>query len=81
MDADGTQEGYELELTPLISENVNIPVIASGGAGNVDHVYDVLTQGKADAALIASIVHYETYTIKQIKEELHARGVKVRMTW
>jgi len=81
MDADGTQEGYELELTPLISENVNIPVIASGGAGNIDHVYDVLTQGKADAALIASIVHYETYTIKQIKEELHARGVKVRMTW
>jgi cyclase len=68
-------------LTPLISENVNIPVIASGGAGNIDHVYDVLTQGKADAALIASIVHYETYTIKQIKEELHARGVKVRMTW
>ena len=81
MDADGTQEGYELELTPLISENVNIPVIASGGAGNIDHVYDVLTQGKADAALIASIVHYETYTVKQIKEELHARGVKVRMTW
>jgi len=60
---------------------VNIPVIASGGAGNIDHVYDVLTQGKADAALIASIVHYETYTIKQIKEELYARGVKVRMTW
>ncbi|HUT70874.1 MAG TPA: imidazole glycerol phosphate synthase subunit HisF [Desulfatiglandales bacterium] len=81
MDADGTQKGYELELTPLISENVSIPVIASGGAGNIDHIYDVLTQGKADAALIASIVHYETYTVKQIKEELHARGVKVRMTW
>ena len=81
MDADGTQEGYELELTPLISENVNIPVIASGGAGNIDHIYDVLTKGKADAALIASIIHYGTYTIKQIKEELHARGVKVRMTW
>ena len=81
MDADGTQEGYELELTPLISENVNIPVIASGGAGNIDHIYDVLTKGKADAALLASIVHYGTYTIKQIKQELHARGVKVRMTW
>ena len=81
MDADGTQEGYELELTPLISENVNIPLIASGGAGNIDHIFDVLTKGKADAALIASIVHYETYSIKQIKEELRARGVKMRMTW
>ncbi len=81
MDADGTQQGYELELTPLISENVSIPVIASGGAGNINHMYDVLTKGKADAALIASIVHYGTYTIKQIKEELHARGVKMRMAW
>jgi cyclase len=81
IDADGVQEGYELELTPLISQNVNIPVIASGGAGSIDHIYDVLTKGKADAALIASIVHYGTYTIKQIKEELHTRNVKVRMTW
>ena len=81
MDADGAQQGYELELTPLISENVNIPVIASGGAGNIDHIYDVLTKGKADAALIASIVHYGTYTIKQIKEELCAQDVKVRMAW
>jgi len=81
IDADGAQEGYELELTPLISENVNIPVIASGGAGNIEHIYDVLTKGKADAALVASIVHYGTYTIKQIKKELHARDVKVRMTW
>jgi cyclase len=81
MDADGTQEGYELELTPLISENVSIPVIASGGAGNIDHMYDVLTKGKADAALIASIVHYGTHTIKQIKEELNARGIKVRTVW
>ena len=81
IDADGTQEGYELELTSLISENVNIPVIASGGAGTIDHIYDVLTKGKADAALIASIVHYETYSITQIKEELHARGVRVRMAW
>lgn len=81
IDADGTQKGYEMALTPLISENVNIPVIASGGAGNIDHICDVLTQGKADAALVASIVHYGTYTIKQIKDELHQRGVKVRMRW
>ncbi|MEA3414560.1 MAG: HisA/HisF-related TIM barrel protein [Thermodesulfobacteriota bacterium] len=72
---------YEMVLTPLISENVNIPVIASGGAGNIDDMYDVLTTGKADAALVASIVHYGTYTIRQIKEALHARGVKVRMRW
>ncbi len=81
IDADGTQDGYELTLTRLISENVNIPVIASGGAGNIDHIYDVLTEGKADAALIASIVHYGTHTIKEMKDTLHARGVKVRTTW
>jgi len=81
IDADGTQEGYEMTLTPLISENVNIPVIASGGAGHIDHICDVLTTGKADAALVASVVHYDTYTIKQIKETLHARGVKMRMRW
>ena len=81
IDADGSQKGYEMTLTPLISENVDIPVIASGGAGNIDHMYDVLTKGKADAALIASIVHYGTYTIQQIKDELDARGVKMRMRW
>ena len=81
IDADGTQQGYEMALTSLISENVNIPVIASGGAGNIDHIYDVLTKGKADAALVASIVHHGTYTVKQIKEALHAQGVKVRMRW
>jgi cyclase len=81
IDADGAQEGYELELTSLISENVSIPVIASGGAGNIDHIYDVLTNGKADAALIASIVHYGTYAIKQIKEDLHTKDVKMRMAW
>jgi cyclase len=80
IDADGVQEGYELALTSLISENVNIPVIASGGAGNIDHIYDVLTKGKADAALVASIVHYGSYSIRQIKEHLHARDVKVRIT-
>ena len=81
IDADGTQEGYELELTPLISENVSIPVIASGGAGNIDHIYDVLTVGRADAALIASMVHYGTYTIKEIKTQLASRNVKIRKTW
>ncbi|MBE9569729.1 MAG: imidazole glycerol phosphate synthase subunit HisF, partial [Proteobacteria bacterium] len=81
IDADGTKKGYELTLTPLISENVNIPVIASGGAGSIAHIYDAFTKGKADAALIASIVHYGTYTIKEIKDELHTRGVKVRRTW
>ena len=80
IDADGTKKGYELSLTALISENVNIPVIASGGAGSIDHIVDAFTKGKADAALIASIVHYGTYTIQEIKEELHARGVKVRRT-
>jgi len=81
IDADGTQSGYELRLTKLISENVPIPVIASGGAGNPEHIYDVLTRAKADAALIASIVHYGTYSIKEIKEYLHNKGVKVRMVW
>ncbi len=81
IDADGTQQGYEMTLTPLISESVNIPVIASGGAGDVHHIYDVLTNGKADAALVASIVHYGTYKIKEIKESLQDRGVKVRMRW
>ena len=81
IDADGSQEGYEMTLTPLISENVNIPVIASGGAGKISHMYEVLTKGKADAALVASIVHYGTCTIRQIKDQLDAHGVKVRMRW
>jgi cyclase len=81
IDADGTQEGYEMTITPLISGSVGIPVIASGGAGSIDHIHDVLTAGKADAALVASIVHYETYRIAGIKEELNRRGVKVRMKW
>ena len=81
IDADGSQQGYEIALTALIGENVNIPVIASGGAGNMDHIHEVLTEGKADAALVASIVHYGTHTIKKIKEHLHSRGVKVRMHW
>jgi cyclase len=81
IDADGTQEGYELDLTSLISQAVSIPVIASGGAGTVDHLWEVLTKGKADAALIASMVHYGAYTIRGIKDELRARGVPVRYIW
>ncbi|HPD56073.1 MAG TPA: imidazole glycerol phosphate synthase subunit HisF [Smithellaceae bacterium] len=81
IDADGTQEGYELNLTRLISESVKIPVIASGGAGKPEHLADVLTAGKADAALIASMVHYKTYTIAGIKHFLAERGIKVRNIW
>jgi imidazole glycerol-phosphate synthase subunit HisF len=81
IDADGTQQGYELPLTKLIASNVAIPVIASGGAGAIEHIFDVLTQGVADAALVASITHYGTYTIRQIKSCLHDKGIKVRMTW
>jgi cyclase len=81
IDADGTQDGYELDLTALISSQVGIPVIASGGAGRPEHLLDVLTRGKADAALIASMVHYRTYTITEIKSFLHDRGVKTRMQW
>ncbi|MEW6328292.1 MAG: imidazole glycerol phosphate synthase subunit HisF [Thermodesulfobacteriota bacterium] len=81
IDADGTQEGYELILTRLISGAVNIPVIASGGAGKPEHLYDVLTTARADAALIASMVHYGYYHIKDIKTYLHERDVKVRLTW
>jgi cyclase len=81
IDADGTQKGYELTLTKLISEAVPIPVIASGGAGIPDHLYDVLTEGKADAALIASMVHYGTYSIAEIKNYLKQRGIKMRSLW
>jgi cyclase len=81
IDADGTQEGYELELTHLITTNVRIPVIASGGAGRKEDLLDVLTTAKADAALIASIVHYGTYTISELKEYLSGNDVKVREIW
>ncbi|MFW6332659.1 MAG: imidazole glycerol phosphate synthase subunit HisF [Thermodesulfobacteriota bacterium] len=81
IDADGTREGYELTLTELISENVDIPVIASGGAGKPEHLADVLTQGKADAALIASMTHYGHYTVAEIKSFLDSAGIKVRMSW
>lgn len=79
IDADGTKEGYELNLTRLIAENVRIPVIASGGAGSPLHMYEALTEGKASAALIASIVHYGEYTIPQIKQYLSEKGCAVRL--
>ena len=81
IDADGTREGYELQLTALVSGRVGIPVIASGGAGRIDHLFEALTEGRADAALVASIVHYGTHSIGEIKERLHELGVKVRRTW
>ncbi|KUG22989.1 imidazole glycerol phosphate synthase cyclase subunit [hydrocarbon metagenome] len=81
IDADGVQTGYELNLTRLISENVNIPVIASGGAGKPEHLAEVLTTGKADAALIASMVHYRTYTITGIKQYLNKNHIKTRLFW
>jgi imidazole glycerol-phosphate synthase subunit HisF len=81
IDADGTQNGYELKLTELISKNVHIPVIASGGAGKPQHLAEVLTKGRADAALIASMVHYHTYTIAEIKQYLNEHQIKTRMLW
>ena len=81
IDADGTQQGYEIELTRLISTNVEVPVIASGGAGRPEHLLEVLTEGKADAALIASMVHYGMYTIYELKRFLSENGIKVRAKW
>jgi len=81
IDADGTLTGYDLKVTSLVSEAVGIPVIASGGAGAPQHLVEVLTEGKADAALIASIVHFGTYTISGIKHYLAQRGVPVRTRW
>jgi len=78
MDRDGTKEGYDVALTRAISEAVTIPVIASGGVGNLQHMYEGLTAGKADAALAASIFHYREYTIRECKEFLAERGVRVR---
>ncbi|HAH18034.1 imidazole glycerol phosphate synthase subunit HisF [uncultured Eubacterium sp.] len=79
MDCDGTKNGFDIELTKMVSDNVSIPVIASGGAGNVDHFYDALTAGGADAALAASLFHYKELEISEVKEYLKDKGVSVRM--
>lgn len=79
IDADGTEEGYEITLTRMISENVGVPVVASGGAGISAHLAEVLTDGKADAALIASMVHLKGYTVQGIKRELYNKNIDVRM--
>ncbi len=81
IDADGMRQGYELSLTRQIAGAVHIPVIASGGGGTPEHLYQVLTEGRADAALVASMLHYGTYTVQEIKEHLAQQGVKVRRTW
>lgn len=79
MDCDGTKAGYDLELTRTVAENVSIPVIASGGAGTKEHFYDVLTDGKADAALAASLFHYKELEIREVKEYLRGRNVPMRL--
>ena len=79
MDCDGTKAGYDIELTRAVSEAVSVPVIASGGAGTVDHFYDAVTEGKADAALAASLFHFKELEIREVKEALRERGVSVRL--
>ncbi len=79
MDRDGTKDGYDIELTRAISEAVGIPVIASGGAGTLEHLAEAILEGKADAVLAASIFHFGTYTVRQAKEYLAARGIPVRL--
>jgi cyclase len=78
MDADGTKAGYDIELTRKVVRSVNVPVIASGGCGTIEHVVDVLTRGEADAALAASIFHYGQHTVADVKKVLESRGVQVR---
>lgn len=78
MDCDGTKNGYDIELTRSIAENVSIPVIASGGAGTKEHFYEALTDGKADAALAASLFHYKELEIMELKNYLYGKGVPVR---
>ncbi len=79
MDYDGTKDGYDLKLTKAITEKVNIPVVASGGAGKLEDFYDVFTKSGADAALAASLFHYREYSVKQVKDYLKERGVAVRL--
>ena len=79
MDRDGTSDGYELELTRAVADAVPVPVIASGGAGRLDHLSSAITEGGADAVLCASIFHYGTYSVREAKEHLAAAGIPVRL--
>ncbi|MFP4644613.1 MAG: imidazole glycerol phosphate synthase subunit HisF [Spirochaetales bacterium] len=81
IDADGTRDGYECRLTRLVSETVTVPVVASGGAGRPEHIVEVFREGAADAALVASMVHFGDYTVKEIKQEMTQAGLPVRMRW
>jgi imidazoleglycerol phosphate synthase cyclase subunit len=80
MDADGTQAGYDIPMTRAIADAVRVPVIASGGAGTLDHLYEAIIRGHADAVLVASIAHFGTFTIQQMKQSLAERGIPVRLT-
>lgn len=77
---DGMKNGYDVALIKLLSQKVNIPIIASGGAGKIEHIEEVFSDGKADAALVASMIHYGDYTIGEIKSYLHSKNVNVRLT-
>jgi len=79
MDQDGTKVGFDLALTKAVSDAVIVPVIASGGVGNLDHLAEGVLQGKADAVLAASIFHFAEYTVQEAKEHMHARGIEVRL--
>ena len=79
MDTDGTQAGYDIPMTRAIADAVGVPVIASGGAGTLEHLYEAITEGHADAVLVASIAHFGKYTIRQMKEYLSGRGIPVRL--
>ena len=81
MDQDGNTSGYDIDLLYKISANVNIPIIASGGAGTPDHMYEALTKGNADAVLAASIFHFQEYTINNVKEILSKKGIQIRYEW
>ena len=79
IDADGTKPGYDLEITRRISEAISVPVVASGGAGNLEHMAEVLEHGKADAVLAASIFHFGEFTVEEVKQHLHQKGIPVRL--
>ena len=80
IDADGTRDGYDLDLNAIVAERVDVPIVASGGCGTTEHIFEVLTTGQASAALAASIFHYQVYSIPEVKTYLASRGVTVRQT-